>query len=467
MSDFTGAIGNNPGLTITANRSAGNGNLTVATAAPQRRPRAAAAAAPAANNRRAACSPRRLSADEPTPPAASTCSIRICRCRSPTRWTLGVPARARHAVGDSSPLRRHAQPRSVGRRSTTTRRTSSRTGSSTSSSYAQANLQAHIAAGCGGTGSPACSFAYRGPGTGTVAAADLPGVLQRQPHVAGGRLSRYSVRPTGRARTSSTRCRAFNPNPFTPAGTNANTGLAGQSDAPGQRHRRRAARRTSSARTPTCSAARASTGIGGFTRLQRDAVAVPPAAVGRPAVRRQLHLRRGVDSSRYSFRVPRVSLRASAPKATSRMRSRRPASTSCRSAAAGGSAPTGTGGRRLHRRLACSAARRASRAAGCSISATCASSGMSEDEVQDLFKLRLGATDDRLLVAAGHHRRDDQGLQHQRDVADRLRRARRAERPLLRARERAGLHREDRNIDYGDCGVRSLIVTGPVVQTST
>jgi Carboxypeptidase regulatory-like domain/TonB dependent receptor len=32
---------------------------------------------------------------------------------------------------------------------------------------AQANLRSHIAAGCGTTGNPACSFAYRGPGTGT------------------------------------------------------------------------------------------------------------------------------------------------------------------------------------------------------------------------------------------------------------------------------------------------------------
>jgi hypothetical protein len=32
---------------------------------------------------------------------------------------------------------------------------------------AQANLQSHIAAGCGVTGGPTCSFAYRGPGTGT------------------------------------------------------------------------------------------------------------------------------------------------------------------------------------------------------------------------------------------------------------------------------------------------------------
>jgi hypothetical protein len=32
---------------------------------------------------------------------------------------------------------------------------------------AQANLLSHISAGCGATGQPACSIAYRGPGTGT------------------------------------------------------------------------------------------------------------------------------------------------------------------------------------------------------------------------------------------------------------------------------------------------------------
>ena len=33
---------------------------------------------------------------------------------------------------------------------------------------AQQNLQAHVASGCSGTGANACSFAYRGPGTGTA-----------------------------------------------------------------------------------------------------------------------------------------------------------------------------------------------------------------------------------------------------------------------------------------------------------
>ena len=43
---------------------------------------------------------------------------------------------------------------------------------------AQANLRAHVAAGCGTGGNPACSFAYRGAGHWHVAAADLSRVLR-------------------------------------------------------------------------------------------------------------------------------------------------------------------------------------------------------------------------------------------------------------------------------------------------
>ena len=46
--------------------------------------------------------------------------------------------------------------------------------------------------------------------------------------------------------------------------------------------------------------------------------------------------------------------------------------------------------------------------------------GMSIDELQDAFKIRIDpATEDRLHAAAGHHRQHDQGVQHQRDVGDR------------------------------------------------
>ena len=55
----------------------------------------------------------------------------------------------------------------------------------------------------------------------------------------------------------------------------------------------------------------------------------------------------------------------------------------------------------------------------------------------------------RIHAAAGRHRRDDQGVQRQRDGRIRIQLARRAERPLLRAGQRPGLHR-------GGAGVRRL-----------
>ena len=67
--------------------------------------------------------------------------------------------------------------------------------------------------------------------------------------------------------------------------------------------------------------------------------------------------------------------------------------------------------------------------------------GMSIDElagrVQDPHR---PGDQDRLHAAAGHHRQHDQGVQHERHVGDRLRRARRAERPLPGAGQRSRLH---------------------------
>jgi hypothetical protein len=77
---------------------------------------------------------------------------------------------------------------------------------------AQANLQAHVAAGCGGAGN-ACSFAYRGPGTGT---APLPTFLAYFNGL-GASQAGNSALYTGSNWTNST-FQAFlaarNPNPF-------------------------------------------------------------------------------------------------------------------------------------------------------------------------------------------------------------------------------------------------------------
>ena len=96
---------------------------------------------------------------------------------------------------------------------------------------AQANLRSHVLAGCGTTGNPACSFAYRGPGSGT---SPLPIYLA---YLTGNPASRADdqARYTGGSWTSTNFTNPLamnNPNPFTPAGTNANTGLDGD---PGRR----------------------------------------------------------------------------------------------------------------------------------------------------------------------------------------------------------------------------------------
>ena len=112
---------------------------------------------------------------------------------------LGRPpafARARH--GARGPLRRQPQSPRLGRRGLERRRRSSRTASSTSSRRAQANLAAHVAQGCGATGT--CSFAYRGPGTGTTPLPDLPRVFPGPELGAGS-----APRRTTPARTSATR----------------------------------------------------------------------------------------------------------------------------------------------------------------------------------------------------------------------------------------------------------------------
>ena len=63
--------------------------------------------------------------------------------------------------------------------------------------------------------------------------------------------------------------------------------------------------------------------------------------------------------------------------------------------------------------------------------------GRAARRVQDPHR---SGDEDRLHAAAGHHRQHDQGVQHQRHVGHRLRRARRADRPLPGAGQRPGLH---------------------------
>jgi carboxypeptidase family protein len=93
---------------------------------------------------------------------------------------------------------------------------------------AQANLQAHVAAGCGQTGQPSCSFAYRGPGTGT---SPLPIYLA---YIAGRTDASNTAAYTTSTLWSSTNftnpLAANNPNPFSPASSSSTAGLYGTPD---------------------------------------------------------------------------------------------------------------------------------------------------------------------------------------------------------------------------------------------
>ena len=98
---------------------------------------------------------------------------------------------------------------------------------------AQANLAATVAAGCGSSGQPACSFAYRGPGTGTV---PLPVYLG---YLTGSSAASDSTKYTGNNWTNSTLLNQLNPRAsssqvtsaanslYTATGGLANAALAG------------------------------------------------------------------------------------------------------------------------------------------------------------------------------------------------------------------------------------------------
>jgi hypothetical protein len=88
---------------------------------------------------------------------------------------------------------------------------------------AQQNLQRSIAGGCGTSGNP-CSFAYRGPGTGTN---PLPIYLA---YFSGSADASNPARYTSSLWTSSNFINPlglYTANVFTPAGTNSNSGLSG------------------------------------------------------------------------------------------------------------------------------------------------------------------------------------------------------------------------------------------------
>jgi hypothetical protein len=226
MNDFTSVFGANPGLTVTGNRNTANGNLTVPTLL-----RSDYLGPPAPCPPLPAAKPTGCLLAAPEYPLVNQTATGSVNTFDPN---LQVPYSDSWTAGFQRALSRTMaiEIRYVGTRSREQWETFNynetnilENGFLDEFKLAQANLQSHIAAGCGSTATP-CSFAYRGPGTGTYA---LPIYLA---YFSGANASLASdvARYTS---TNWTNSNFVNPlvvygaNPFTPAGTNANTGLAG------------------------------------------------------------------------------------------------------------------------------------------------------------------------------------------------------------------------------------------------
>ncbi len=172
---------------------------------------------------------------------------------------------------------------------------------------AQSNLQAHIAQGCGTTANP-CSFAYRGPNTNTVPLPIYLAFFSGIPRDQAGDQAQYTSGSWTNSNFVNPLAR-YDTDPFTPAGTNSNTGLAG---------------------SPTRQANAIRAGLpANFFRVNPDMLGGANATGNRGsseynAIQLQFRRRlsgglqfdtnysygRGTLSDHYSFRVPRLQVRA-------------------------------------------------------------------------------------------------------------------------------------------------------------
>jgi len=226
MSDFTGVLGNNPGLTVNADRSAGNGNigtLPLLLRDGNLGPPSSCSSGPVTS----ACIPV-----APTYPIAATGtgSINIfdpnLQVPYSDSWTVGY----QRAVGRRSAV----EVRYIGTRNRENWRAYNynelnikENGFLDEFKRAQNNLYSNIAAGRGE------SFAYFGPGTGTSPLPIYLAYLRGTPLSQGGNCADAaacaSLYPSGTFTNTNfvNPLSRFNPNPFTPAGTNSSSGLQG------------------------------------------------------------------------------------------------------------------------------------------------------------------------------------------------------------------------------------------------
>ena len=304
MDDFTGQFGANPGLSITGTRSTGNGNLTVPTLFRSGNLGPPSECPPAPAVKPVGCL---LAAPEyPLSNQTATGSVNIfdpnLQVPFSDTWTAGV----QRAVGRVSSI----SVRYVGTRNRDqwtdynyNETNIIENGFLNEFKLAQANLAAHVAAGCGQTGGPACSFAYRGPGTGTSPLPTYLAFFSGVPAAQAADASRY----TSSNFTSSSFINPlvkFGGNPFTPAGTNATTSLAG--DPTRQANSIAAGLPANFFRVnPDMLGGAIATGNGGYSKYNSMQVAFGRRLSGGLQFDTNYTLGYGYGSSRYSFRVDR------------------------------------------------------------------------------------------------------------------------------------------------------------------
>ncbi|HYN09561.1 MAG TPA: carboxypeptidase-like regulatory domain-containing protein [Vicinamibacterales bacterium] len=305
MSDFTGVFGGNPGLTVNANRNVSNGNLGALPLLLRDGNLGAPATCTGAVT--AACIP-----EAPSYPIAATTSGSVnifdpnLQVPYSDSWTVGY----QRAVGRKAAF----EIRYIGTRNREQWRSYNfnevnilDNGFLDEFRKAQSNLYANIAAGRG------TNFAYYGPGTGT---SPLPIYLA---HFSGTSVAlggecasiaacttMYSSSNFGSDDFVNALSR-FNPNPFTPAGTNSNTGLRGS-----------AGRRTSALNAglpanfwianPDVNNANV-TGNGGFTDFDGMQMQFRRRMSGGLQFDVNYAYGKAYEATRYSFRVPFLSTR--------------------------------------------------------------------------------------------------------------------------------------------------------------
>jgi hypothetical protein len=461
MNDFTGVFGGNPGLTLNANRNVGNGNLTIPLLLRDGNLGAAPTCPPLPAPKPTGCL---LAAPEyPLTNQTATGSVNTfdpnLQVPYSDSWTVGF----QRALSKTTAI----EIRYVGTRSRKQWQTFNyneanilENGFLDEFRLAQANLQAHIAEGCGVGNNPACSFAYRGPGTGTsplpIYLAFFSGIPRDQAgdhtrYTSGSWTSSNFINPLSR----------FDSNPFTPAGTNANSGLAGN---------------------PTRQANSIRAGLpANFFRVNPDMLGGANATGNRGssaynAIQLQFRRRlsgglqfdanysygRGTLSEHFSFRVPRVQLRAVGGEGdvTHALKG-----TGFYELPFGQGRRFGTGAGPMLDRII----------GGWQISGTARiqsgrlfdlgnvrAVGLSEDEVRDLFKLRFES--DTVIYAWPESIIEETIKAFSTSATSPTGYgALGAPSGKYFAPANGPDCIETINNDYGDCGVRSLIVTGPLV----